>query len=75
MKDLSGIGKSMHIEVDSIPLRRPARFRWPGPVGDACPPAPADHRQGRGDDLPGAHDQPQSLLHRGLPDHGDPQGP
>ena len=33
--------------------------------------APQPHRQGRGDDLPGADDQPQSVLHRRLPDRGD----
>ena len=31
--------------------------------------APPDHRQGHRDDLPGADVEPQSLLHRRLPDH------
>ena len=32
--------------------------------------AAQDHRQGHGDDLPGADGEPQSLLHRRLPDRG-----
>ncbi len=35
------------------------------------PRAPQAHRQGRGDDLPGSDDQPQSVLHRRLPAHRD----
>ena len=29
---------------------------------------------GRGDDLPGPNDQPEPLLHRGIPDYGSHQG-
>ena len=37
--------------------------------------APQDRRQGHGDDLPGADGQPQSLLHRRLPDRGSAARP
>ena len=35
------------------------------------PRAPPAHRQGRGDDLPGADDEPEPLLHDRLPAHRD----
>ena len=41
------------------------------PVG---PRAAQDRRQGHRDDLPGADDQPQPVLQRRLPDHGDAGG-
>ncbi len=36
---------------------------------------PQDHRQGDRHDLPGADVEPQSLLHRRLPDHRSAEGP
>ena len=45
-------------------------LRWPRPAHHRARGTPQDHRQGRGDDLPGADDLAQPLLHRRLPDRG-----
>ena len=55
--------------------RPPAGLRRPRPPGHQRARAAADHRQGHRDDLPGADVEPQSLLHRRLPDRRGAEGP
>ena len=75
----SGSGKSVDDAGASwgsspIPGRvRAQRLRFAGHdlLGISDTRAPPHHRQGRGDDLPGADDQPEPLLHDRLPARGD----
>ena len=78
----SGSGKSVAMLAVMGLIRRPAglqrrraalrRDRPAGPVA-ARPPRPG--RQGHGDDLPGADDQPEPVLHRRLADRRDAARP